>query len=218
MNYKPRNKSKKTNGNIVESAKSSKHDNKPIIKNDKAQIISFDFSTSFIVFLIFIVVFILFIFFNNNNDQQNEFELEYVFANFENNLRHDLVSDRDFFSNYRINKEKLDNFADSVSSIDAFVVGNISGTHGIGLDDDAYDVCLYLIDNDNNLISMSLSGKVAIGWLDKTGISCNDTISASRNPCEDYSQAISFFKPVLFDEGDSTKNRIVQMDIVMCKK
>jgi hypothetical protein len=185
-------------------------------RRKKAQIISFDFSTSFIIFLIFLVILIGLVLFSSSSEDNPEFELEYVFANLENNLRHDPIPGRDFFSDYRINKTKLDSFAASVGNIDAFVVGNISGTHGIGLDDEAYDVCLYFVDNDNSLFASG--AEIALGELEMTGTSCNAEISASRNPCESYSQAVSYFKPVLFDEGDRTKNRIVQMNIVMCKR
>jgi hypothetical protein len=192
------------------------------IKRKKAQIISFDFSTSFIIFLIFIVIFIGLIFFSNNTEKKDEFELDYVFANLENNLRHYSVPDRDFFVNYRISKTKLENFASDFDmiGIDSFVVGNLAGTHGIGLDDEAYDVCMYFTDNDNSHIVLSAAGKVALGQLGNIGKSCNDQITdpTKPNPCESYSQAISLFKPVLFDEGDNTKNRIVQMNLVMCRK
>jgi hypothetical protein len=180
----------------------------------KAQIITFDFSTSLIVFLIFMALFIGLFLLGQSEEKKHEFELEYMFSNFENNLQYDLVAGRDFFRDYRINSGKLDAFASSVTNIDDYVVGNISSAHGIGLSSDVYDVCMYFIDNDGTRIDMN--GKEAVGEL-QGGLTCDAEIIANRNPCDGYKQALSLFKPVLFDEGNPEDNRIVQMNLVVCK-
>jgi len=191
-----------------------------ITKAKKAQIITFDFSTSLIVFLLFIAVFIGLFLLSQGIEKKQEFELEYVFANLENNLQYNATQNRDFFRDYRVNEEKLNSFASAITStgsIDEYVVGTIGAAHGIGLDAAAYDVCLYLTDNNNQLIS--LGGATALGMV-KSG-SCASVIAsvASTDPCSSYKQTISIFKPVLFDEGSPTNNnRIVQMNLVICKK
>jgi hypothetical protein len=39
----------------------------------------------------------------------------------------------------------------------------------------------------------------------------------SGQPCDGYKDVVSIFKPVLLDFGDYTKNRVVQMNVVVCK-
>jgi hypothetical protein len=148
-----------------------------------------------------------------SEDKKHEFELEYMFANLENNLKYEPVAGRDFFRDYRIDRDKLNAFALSATNIDDYVVGNISSAHGIGLSSDVYDVCLYFIDNDGDRIDMA--GKVALGEI--KGGTCDMAIRNNQNPCEGYKQALSLFKPVLFDVGDPVNNRIVQMNLAVCK-
>lgn len=185
--------------------------------NKKAQMITFDFSTSLIIFIIFIAIFIGLFLMAQKPVEKSEFELEYVFANLENNLKYDSVTNRDFIRNYRVNYVRLINFATdpNTADIDPYVIGNISGNaHGIGLDEGAYDTCLYFMDNDNQIIS--LSGKRALGML-KGGVSC-DSMIPQYNPCEGYKRAYSIFKPVLLDLNNPDANRIILMNIVVCKK
>jgi hypothetical protein len=199
--------------------------------NKKAQMITFDFSSSIIIFMIFIAIFIGLFLLSQTVEKKQEFELEYVFANLEHNLKFDPVSGQDFFRDYRVNWNRLRTFAQNLGddSIDSYIIGNINGAHGIGLDEANYDVCLYFTDNDKSFITIDTDpaspthGLVALGWLETnpgshTGNTCNSKISAKENPCEQYEQAVSVFKPVLFDEGDPINNRILQMNIVMCKR
>jgi hypothetical protein len=187
--------------------------------NKKAQIITFDFSSSIIIFMIFIAIFIGLFLLSQTVEKKQDFELEYMFANLEHNLKFG-PANQDFFIDYKVNKAKLTNFVSAIGtgSIDSYVVGNINGAHGIGLDEAGYDVCLYFTDNDNSKVM--IGGQQVMGWLEKPMKSCNDIIMSpgNPNPCDDYKQALSFFKPVLFDEGDSSTNRILQMNIVVCKR
>ncbi|MBN2459927.1 hypothetical protein JXB28_06605 [Candidatus Woesearchaeota archaeon] len=186
-------------------------------KSKKAQIITFDMTTTLVIFVIFIVIFIGAFFLSQRTIQKHEFELEYVFANLENNLRFD-DEDRRFMSNYRIDSDKLAEFADEVQSIDNYTVGEINGAHGIGMDAAGYDTCLYFTDNDGTFIRMNGAGLRVLGELSQPARSCDEVIASGENPCEEYKQAISLFKPVLFDQGSPDYNRIVQMNIVICKK
>lgn len=185
----------------------------------KAQIVTFDMTTTLVIFIIFIVIFIGAFFLSQKTSQKQEFELEYIFANLENNLKHN-DTERIFISNYRVDSAKLARFANEIDSIDEYVVGEINGTHGIGLDEAAYDVCLYFRDNDGTFLNLTADGLRAIGELGKLvpPQSCHEEILAGRNPCEEYKQAISFFKPVLLDQGSPDNNRIIQMNILICKK
>ena len=188
------------------------------MSNKKAQVITFDLSSSLIVFLIFIAIFIGLFLLTQASETKQEFELEYIFSNLENNLKFDSPN-RAFFRDYRINKTKLDNFANNIGtgSVDDYVVGEVGGAHGIGLGVDNYDACLYFTDN-NQRISMGSSSWVALGNLSKIPSSCNAIISTGQSPCENYRQALSFLKPVLLDLGDPNQNRIIQMNLVVCKK
>jgi hypothetical protein len=202
--------------------------------NKKAQMITFDFSSSIVIFMIFIAIFIGLFLLSQTVEKKQDFELEYVFANLENNLKFG-PSDRDFFSDYRVDKVKLQNFISTIGtgSIDSYVIGNVDDvngvSHGIGLDEASYDVCLYFTDNDNSKVFLDSSNSIqALGWLETdpgshTGNTCNSQLSSNnlvvKNPCEKYKQAISLFKPVLFDEGGpDANNRILQMNIVVCKR
>jgi hypothetical protein len=188
------------------------------MNDKKAQVVTFDLSSSLIVFLIFIAIFIGLFLLTQAREDKQEFELEYIFSNLENNLKFDSPN-RAFFRDYRINKTELGQFATDIGagSIDAYIVGEVGGAHGIGLGVDNYDACLYFTDNNFSKISLG-SGIIALGFLDKVGSSCNDELSANQNPCDDYQQALSFMKPVLFDLGDPGQNKIIQMNLVVCKK
>src|SRR4030042_2888973 len=171
------------------------------LKNKKAQIITFDFGTSLIVFLIVLVIVIGVFLFSQTTDKTYDFELEYVFGNLENNLQYETANNRDFFKEYRVDSEKLDAFAlyvGTTGSVDDYVVGNISSAHGIGLSSEAYDVCLYFTNNTG--LPMPFSGVEALGQV-KSG-SCDNVIKNRINPCEDYKQALSLLKPVLLDTGN----------------
>ena len=180
----------------------------------KAQMITFDLSTSLIIFIIFIAIFIGLFLMAQKPTEKPEFELEYMFSNLENNLRYDGVSGRDFIRDYRVNYLRLNNFASSIDDIDPYVLGSIGDAHGIGLDEEAYDACMYFTDNNNQMIS--LSGKDAIGML-KGGVQCSSIIP-DDNPCDDYKKAYALFKPVLLLQGNPDQNSIILMNIVVCKK
>jgi hypothetical protein len=198
---------------------------KPLInlKNaKKGQIMTFDFSSSLIIFVIFLVIFMGLFLLSQKSEQKPDFEVEYLFANLENNLKFG-AADRDFFADYRVDKIRLENFASAIgsASINLYVIGRVGDAHGIGLDEASYDVCLYFTDNNNAMLTIlpSPSEVKVLGLLRKTGSSCNqEMIIAGNDPCDAYKQAISIFKPVLFDEKDYSKNRILQMNIVMCKR
>ena len=191
------------------------------LKMKKSQIVTFDLAISLIIFILFIGAFVslYFLMQKRNSEGERDFEIEYVYANLENNLefRQKTVGDYvDFLKNYRIDRTKLNNFFRTFKplSVDDFVVGEVSGSHGIGMSADNYDVCMYLTDNDGT--SLVVETVNAVGHL-KTG-SCNLQIATSQNPCAEYSQGISLLKPVLMDENDYTQSRILQLNIVLCKK
>ncbi len=195
-------------------------------KSSRGQIISFDLSASVVIFMLFISIFTGFFFLHQNTgvDNADEFELEYVFVNLENNLKISPKSGGsriDFFSFYNIDTEKLNKFVSKIedSSLDNYTIGNVGKAHGIGLDTESYDSCLFFKDTDGSFIELddgSGNKKKAIGIL-KDGINCSIKVGAGKNPCDNYNQALSIFKPVLFNEGDQYKNRIVQMNILLCK-
>jgi hypothetical protein len=188
----------------------------------KGQMITFDMSTTLIVFIVFIILFILLFVLAQRTGQKHEFELEYVFSNLENNLKFD-NSDPSiaFLRNYRVTKGRLNNFANTVADIDSYVIGEIGNAHGIGMDEEGYDACLYFKDNDGQFIGMGDEGLSVLGRLSKigSGSRCQEEmITNNRNPCDRYKQALAMIKPVLFDVGNPTNNRIVQMNLVICKK
>jgi hypothetical protein len=184
----------------------------------KAQVITFDFSTSLIVFILFMAVFIGIFILSQAAEKKQEFELEYVFANLENNLRFSPNPGIDFFSDYRVDKAKLTTFVSLIGagSIDDYVIGTVGNAHGIGLNPSGYSTCLYFTDNNGSRIN--INGITALGYLNKRGASCEDVFSTSTDPCEEYENALAIFKPVLFDENDVYNNRIIQMNLVICKK
>jgi len=188
--------------------------------NKKGQLITFDFSTSIILLIMFTIIIVSVIIFSQKLDETKyyEFELEYVFDNFENNLKYaDPINNIAFISNYRIDEDKLKNFANQVTDIDSYVLGTISNStdssHGIGLDENAYDTCLYFRD-ENGFIE--IEGKKALGEL-KNGDTCHMYFDSGDNPCENYKQATSFIKPVLLDKHNVAENKIIQMNLVVCK-
>jgi hypothetical protein len=190
----------------------------------KAQIITFDFSSSIIIFVIFLSIFIGVFLLTQGSEKKPDFEIEYVFSNLENNLKYG-AAEGDFFADYRVDKTRLEYFASAIGSgsINSYVIGTVGGTggsHGIGLDESSYDVCLYFTDNDKQILTITGAPEIKVlGSLNKTGSSCNhEMIIAGNDPCEAYKQATSLFKPVLLDENDYTMNRIIQMNIVMCKR
>ena len=71
---------------------------------------------------------------------------------------------------------------------------------------------IVFFDNDGSLINMG--GVRAVGNIN--GVPCDNIIP--NNPCEGFKQGLTLFKPVLLDEGNVNQNRIVQMNIAMCKK
>lgn len=179
----------------------------------KSQLMSFDVSLSVIIFIIIIVVLfsVFFLITRDDSSKEFDFELGYVFSNLENNLKYDAPNQ--FFKDYRIDSSRLSSFY-AISDIDDYVVGAIGNAHGIGLDVEAFDTCLFLIDNDNRILQVN--GMDTVGQL-KTG-SCDAVIAVGGNPCDDYKNSFSMFKPVLLDEGNVNDNRIIQMNLVLCKK
>lgn len=185
----------------------------------KAQLISFDLGASVVIFLIFLVVFIgIFMTFQGmKTTAKYEFELSYAYDNLENNLKQ--KDDTAFFSSYRVDAEKWALFVNTLpppasdpNAFDAYVLGNISSAHGIGMSEDGFDTCLYF-SNENG--PMELGGITAIGSL-KTG-TCNAAIIGGKNPCDNYKQALSMFKPVALITGNGN-NEIVSMNLVLCRK
>src|SRR4030042_2893776 len=186
----------------------------------KGQMITFDMSTTIIIFIVFIILFLLLFFFAQKTEQKHEFELEYAFANLENNLRFG-PSDQAFLKNYRVNRVKLDNFAENVPDIDAYWLGEIGGAHGIGMAAEGYDSCLYFRDIDGSRFEMGINTPVEVmGILNKFSPprTCNEEITNNQNPCDNYKQPLARIKPVLLDEGGPQYNRIIQMNLVICKK
>jgi hypothetical protein len=176
-----------------------------------------------LIFMFFIVLIAGGFLLSEQKQQPHDFSIEYLFLNLENNLRIDRLSnpahDYDFLANSRVSKMELVRFAAESAlgtvNVDDFVVGNISGTHGIGLDPDAYDACIFFVDNDGAMLRFN-GHNVAIGKL-KDGSSCDNKIQSGVNPCLTYSTAVTIFIPVLLDEGSQASNRIIQMNIVLCR-
>ena len=182
----------------------------------RSQIISFDLVVSVIIVVVFLAtsIGIVLLLTGRQEPEPFDFEVDYVMMNLETNLEA-YDGGLDFFSRYRVNAPKLADFASQFSgqSIDSFVVGNLANTHGIGLSEEAYDICLYFTDVDGQRLEIG-PGMESIGMLKSA--SCN-SVPYESNPCEGYRKAISLFKPVLFDEGDIQMNRILQMNIVLCE-
>jgi hypothetical protein len=186
------------------------------MNNKKSQLMTFDLSASSMLFLVFIVLLVgSFILFRSyENKQEFDFELEYIFANLENNLKFD--GRESVFHDYRVEKEALDKFASSGADLDRYILGNVGEAHGIGMAEEAYDSCLFFTDTDGSIMDMTKSGVKVLGEL-KSG-SCGSKIIGDQNPCEGYERALSFFKPVLYKGADQYEDRIILMNIVVCEK
>jgi len=180
-----------------------------------AQIFSMDMIISVVVFAVFMSLFVgIFVASQSYTaEQDTQFELEYVFANLENNLRFETDPNLIFLRDYRINAQNLANFFASVSNTDTYIVGSLPDAHGIGLSEDAYDTCLYLTDTDGS--RLRINGLEAVGSLKSD--TCHNIISSNENPCDEYSDSLSLFKPVLYDNSDQNLNRIIQLNLVICR-
>ncbi|MBW2970713.1 hypothetical protein KY320_00980 [Candidatus Woesearchaeota archaeon] len=190
------------------------------MKNLKSQLISFDFGTSIFVFILFFAIFISLILMIQEQNRRSEFdfEFEYLVSNLENNLRYG-DANKQFLADYRVNEFKLGNFALAAQGgtieLDEYVFGRVGEAHGIGLSEEGYDACLYFTDKDG---VMTIPGNyLALGKLEEGSASCNEKIAAGENPCGKYSDSISLFRPLLFYTGSQSSNRIVQMNLVVCK-
>ncbi len=187
----------------------------------RGQIVTFDLVIGIIIFVLFLGILIGTVFYFQNKDvaMEQDFEIEYIFSNFENNLeineKTNPSTNIDFIKDYRVDKDKLTSFFVEFEdkSIDDYVMSNVEDAHGIGLSSFAYDSCLYFTDNDGS--RLIINGMESVGKV--KGGTCNQKIISSESPCEMYSQAISIFKPVLYDEKDVQKNRILQMSLVLCR-
>lgn len=183
----------------------------------KAQIFSLDMIFGLIVFILIIVGLIsIFLFgsFTKSVDKY-DYERDYLYRNLERNLAQ-LSGNMTFLQNSRVDVIKLQDFAMAYrnQSINDFVVGNVSKARGIGLDPAAYDVCLYFTDNDKSIVQ--LGGIKYLGTVD--GGSCDSVIGGGSNPCNGYKDVISMFKPVLFDARNPNLSRIIQMNLVVCRR
>jgi hypothetical protein len=191
----------------------------------RGQIVTFEFSLTLIAFIIFVIIATTIIIIRFPETPKSDTDAEYVFANLENNLAAD--SKPQVLQNYRAIKSDVENFwsINALNSVDKYVLDRISLTAGpgIGLTDYAYDVCWYYTDTTGSILPIiTASGPIsAIGQVkDKSGATnyCNVEITAGRNPCANYTKAVSVFQPTLWDEGTTTTNRIIQMNLVLCKE
>jgi len=172
-----------------------------------------------IIFILILLLFLGFFLFGSitKNIKTYDYEMDYLFMNMEKNVGQ-LNDAMIFIHGSRIDAARLRTFTNAYEdkSIDDFVIGYVGAARGIGLDPAAYDVCLYFTDNDASIISLAPSGIKYLGNV--TEGTCNSVINQGKNPCDGYEEAISMFKPVLMDVGNSDINRIVQMNLVVCKK
>jgi hypothetical protein len=51
----------------------------------------------------------------------------------------------------------------------------------------------------------------------RDGLSCDDQLPGA-SPCDGYDDAITTSKPVLFNEGSPSDNRIIRMNVVVCER
>lgn len=183
----------------------------------KSQIISTDMIYGLIAFILLVTIFIgIFIYGNLTKDiDKYDYEMDYIFLNLEKNVAQ-LESDEIFIVGSRVYLDKLETFFNTYEeeSIDELVVGQIGAANGIGLDITAYDTCLYFTDNDLSILE--IDGSRYLGEVN--GVACELIIESERNPCDEFTNAVSLFKPVLLDEGDVTLNRVIQMNLVVCRK
>jgi hypothetical protein len=200
----------------------------------KAQVITIDFLTGFAVFIVIIIMLAGTALTMARRDSADtaDFELEFAYANLESNLRHDPLDplgSSAFLSVNRVDAAKLSNFVARYQNpapgddidLDTYVLGEIGNAHGIGMNGESYDICFYFRD-EAGIVGLGPAGnQKAIGRVkDKNGnpVLCHDAIAAGKNPCEGYKGVVSTFRPVLFDRGDPQANRIIQMNIVLCRK
>ncbi|HLP79234.1 MAG TPA: hypothetical protein VK158_01230 [Acidobacteriota bacterium] len=183
-------------------------------KAKKAQIVTFEFAVTLIAFIIFVAIAIVIIVFRFPDTPRSDLEVEYVFANLEYNLAQDGYDG--VLTSYRAQKSEVERFwlAKQTVSIDNYAIGTINNVPGIGLHVETYDVCWYYTDISGDKIPVN--GNIALGQL-RSGVSCQQKILANENPCEEYERAISIFQPILWEEGNVDSNRIVQMNLVLCK-
>lgn len=192
-----------------------------MVCSKKGQILSLDLMSSIVLFTILVVLFVGFFVASRlfEPPRNYDFELDYVFSNMETNLNDPSVTN-DFLDDSRVDTIILDDFAQEYAgrSLDYIVLGTVGATRGIGLYPEGYDVCLYFTDIDDSIYDMDSTPESAIRYLGvlKSG-TCNDVFRVDENPCEGYGDVVSIFKPVLLDFGDYTKNRVVQMNVVVCK-
>jgi hypothetical protein len=189
--------------------------------NKRSQVLSTDLVYGVVAFMVIVIIFLGVLLYNNltKGVDKYEFEMDYLFLNLEKNVEQ-LSDDKIFISDSRVNVSKLKKFVDFYKdkSIDKLVVGYIGNANGIGLDPAAYDTCLYFTDYNGDIIAFDGVQYLGIVKIDKlTERSCQEEITFKRNPCEYFNDAISLFKPVLFDEGNFNLNRIIQMNLVVCR-
>jgi hypothetical protein len=182
----------------------------------RSQLLSFDFIVAVIaiIFVGFTIAGVLLA--SQRTEAKNEFsmEFEYLYSNLENNLNQ-LPDNVHFIHGYSVDPARFENFANmySTEGLDKYVLENVGDAHGIGLDGAGYDTCLYFTDMDG---PMDFSPGESILGTTKDG-HCKDMIDANQNPCASYKDALALFRPVLINYGDPVKNRIVQMNIGVCK-
>lgn len=142
-----------------------------------------------------------------------DYELTFIFDNLERNLEIDSNAP-DFLVNYRVHYDELQDFESFIGggSIDDYTVGYVQGGHGIGLEAGVYDTCLFVQDASGPIL---INGKQAIGMLKSD--SCHSKLVANENPCEDYDQSLTLFRPVLLDRGSALSNEVVQLNVVLCR-
>lgn len=190
-------------------------------RGKKGQILSLDLMSSIVLFTILVVLFVGFFVASRMFEppRNYDFELDYVFGNMETNLNDPSIAN-DFLDDSRVDAAVLEAFALEYSgrSLDNLIIGTVGTTRGIGLYPDGYDVCLYFTDIDDSIYDMDSSPVSTVRYLGllRSG-TCNDVFRADENPCNEYGDVVSIFKPVILDFGDYTRNRVVQMNVVVCK-
>lgn len=188
--------------------------------SSRGQIVSLDLVLGGLFFLLALSVFIFLIVFypgNSKQDLQGEFEILYSFSNVEQALKDPAYVNVDFMRLYRIDVMKMDAFADTFgsASMDTLLLGSQGESAGLGLSEDGYDTCMYFMDELKNPILMGSSQYRALGQLN--GISCHDQF-LTGSLCSGYKHGLSTFRPVLWSTGSPVTSKIVQMNVVACKK
>jgi hypothetical protein len=191
------------------------------MREKKGQILSLDLMSSIILFTLLVVLFVGFFVASRifEAPKDYDFEIDYVFNNMNINLNDPSINNG-FLSGSRVNTLELSAFAQEYNgeSIDSIVMGTVGETKGIGLYPEGFDVCLYFTDIDETIYDMDTGTDSNIYYLGmlKSG-TCNAVLQVDDTPCEEYRDVISIFKPVLLDFGDYRKNRVVQINVVICK-